>query len=50
MDSPMLKKQREEMLSITIKDMVTKQYYCWATREFEAALKGIKTNFLLDRT
>ena len=24
----------EEMLSITIKDMVTKQYYCWCTREF----------------
>ena len=24
----------EEMLSITIKDMITKQYYCWCTREF----------------
>ena len=25
----------EEMLSITIKDMVSKQYYCWAMREFD---------------
>ena len=26
----------EEMLSITIKDMVTKKYYSWTTREFDA--------------
>ncbi|BCU96091.1 MAG: hypothetical protein CM15mV11_1660 [Caudoviricetes sp.] len=25
----------EEMLSITIKDMVTKKFYIWAVREFE---------------
>ena len=33
---PNVEEAAEEMLSITIKDMVTKQYYCWATREFEA--------------
>ena len=41
---PNVEEAAEEMLSITIKDMVTKQYYCWATREFEAE-KGIETNF-----
>ena len=41
---PNVEEAAEEMLSITIKDMVTKQYYCWATREFEAE-KGIKTHF-----
>ena len=41
---PNVEEAAEEMLSITIKDMVTKQYYCWATREFEAE-KGIKTQF-----
>ena len=34
----------EEMLSITIKDMVTKKYYCWATREFDPP-EGLETNF-----
>ena len=34
----------EEMLSITVKDMVTKQYYCWAMREFEAP-KGVLSKF-----
>ena len=33
----------ERMLSITIKDMITKQYYCWATREFESP-EGVETN------
>ena len=33
----------EEMLSITIKDMVTKQYYCWCTREFVPP-KGVEMN------
>jgi DNA polymerase elongation subunit (family B) len=33
----------EEMLSITIKDMVTKKYYSWATREFEAP-EGVETH------
>ena len=36
----------EEMLSITIKDMVTKQYYCWAVREFEVP-DGVKA-FIYD--
>jgi len=40
---PNVEEAAEEMLSITIKDMVTKQYYCWATREFEAP-KGVETN------
>jgi DNA polymerase elongation subunit (family B) len=39
---PNVEEAAEEMLSITIKDMVTKQYYCWATREFEAP-KGVET-------
>ena len=33
----------EEMLSITIKDMVTKKYYSWATREFVAP-EGVETH------
>ena len=41
---PNVEEAAEEMLSITIKDMVTKQYYCWATREFEAE-KGVETKF-----
>ena len=40
---PNVEEAAEEMLSITIKDMVTKQYYCWATREFEAP-EGVETN------
>ena len=31
----------EEMLSITVKDMVSKQYYCWAMREFTPP-EGVK--------
>ena len=31
---PNVDEAAEEMLSITIKDMVTKKYYSWATREF----------------
>ena len=27
---PNVEEAAEQMLSITIKDMVTKQYYCWA--------------------
>ena len=41
---PNVEEAAEEMLSITIKDMVTKQYYCWATREFEAP-KGVRQIF-----
>ena len=33
---PNVEEAAEEMLSITIKDMVTKKYISWATREFEA--------------
>ena len=40
---PNVEEAAEEMLSITIKDMVTKKYYCWATREFEAP-EGVETN------
>jgi len=40
---PNVEEAAEEMLSITIKDMVTKKYYCWATREFEAP-KDVETN------
>ena len=36
----------EEMLSITIKDMVTKQYFVWAVREFEVP-DGVKA-FIYD--
>ena len=32
---PSVEEAAEEMLSITIKDMVTKKYYCWAMREFD---------------
>ncbi len=32
----------EEMLSITIKDMVTKEYFVWAVREFDAP-EGVKS-------
>lgn len=38
---PSVEEAAEEMLSITIKDMVTKQYYCWAMREFDPP-KGVK--------
>ena len=40
---PNVEEAAEEMLSITIKDMVTKKYYCWATREFEAP-EGVETH------
>mgnify|MGYP005620988945 CR=1 FL=1 len=40
---PNVEEAAEEMLSITIKDMVTKQYYCWATREFEPP-EGVEMN------
>jgi len=40
---PNVEEAAEEMLSITIKDMVTKQYYCWATREFEAP-EGVESH------
>ena len=33
---PNVEEAAEEMLSISIKDMVTKKYISWATREFEA--------------
>jgi len=33
----------EEMLSITIKDMVSKEYFVWAVREFEAP-DGVKSH------
>ena len=33
---PNVEEAAEEMLSITIKDMVTKKYISWSTREFEA--------------
>ena len=36
----------EEMLSITIKDMVTKEYFVWAMREFEVP-EGVKA-FIFD--
>ena len=36
----------EEMLSITIKDMVTKEYFVWATREFNVP-EGVKA-FICD--
>ena len=38
---PNVEEAAEEMLSITIKDMVTKQYYCWAMREFDPP-KGVE--------
>jgi len=38
---PNVEEAAEEMLSITIKDMVTKQYYCWAMREFNPP-KGVE--------
>ena len=38
---PSVEEAAEEMLSITIKDMVTKQYYCWAMREFDPP-EGVK--------
>ncbi|ADO97171.1 DNA polymerase [Synechococcus phage S-SM1] len=40
---PNVEEAAEEMLSITIKDMVTKKYYCWAVREFEPP-EGVETN------
>ena len=40
---PDVESAAEEMLTITIKDMVTKQYYVWATREFDVP-KGVKAN------
>ena len=36
----------EEMLSITIKDMVTKEFFVWAVREFEVP-DGVKA-FIFD--
>jgi len=39
---PNVDEAAEEMLSITIKDMVTKKYYSWATREFDAPA-GVET-------
>ena len=44
---PNVEEAAEEMLSITVKDMVTKQYYCWATREFEAP-EGVEDKYFLD--
>ena len=44
---PNVEEAAEEMLSITIKDMVTKKYYHWATREFEAP-EGCRDSHLLD--
>ena len=32
---PNVEEAAEEMLSITIKDMISKKYYCWAMREFD---------------
>jgi len=40
---PNVDEAAEEMLTITIKDMVSKQYYVWATREFDVP-KGVKAN------
>ena len=40
---PDVESAAEEMLTITIKDMVSKQYYVWATREFDVP-KGVKAN------
>ncbi len=40
---PNVEEAAEEMLSITVKDMVTKEYFCWATREFEAP-EGVKSH------
>ena len=40
---PNVEEAAEEMLSITIKDMVTKKYYSWTTREFDAP-KGLELN------
>ena len=42
---PNVEEAAEEMLSITVKDMVTKQYYCWAMREFEAPKGVLSTKF-----
>ena len=43
---PNVEEAAEEMLSITIKDMVTKQFYCWAVREFDPP-EGVK-HFIFD--
>ena len=40
---PDVESAAEEMLTITIKDMVTKQYYVWATREFDPP-EGVESN------
>ena len=40
---PNVEEAAEEMLSITIKDMVTKKYYSWTTREFDAP-DGLELN------
>ena len=40
---PNVEEAAEEMLSITIKDMVTKKYYSWTTREFDAP-EGLELN------
>jgi len=40
---PNVEEAAEEMLSITIKDMVTKKFYSWTTREFDAP-EGLELN------
>ena len=40
---PSVEEAAEEMLSITIKDMVTKEFFVWAVREFEAP-EGVKSH------
>ena len=40
---PNVEEAAEEMLSITIKDMITKKYYSWTTKEFDAP-DGLELN------
>ena len=40
---PNVEEAAEEMLSITIKDMITKKYYSWTTKEFDAP-EGLTLN------
>ena len=40
---PNVEEAAEEMLSITIKDMVSKKFYSWTTREFDAP-EGLELN------
>tara|TARA_A200000159_G_scaffold154194_1_gene166831 strand:+ start:618 stop:3107 length:2490 start_codon:yes stop_codon:yes gene_type:complete len=40
---PNVEEAAEEMLSITIKDMITKKYYSWTTKEFDAP-EGLELN------